>query len=210
MKFTASMVRRQVHLARRSLSEVARRPSVARELPRLIATGGRSTMRLGVPWLPFRVVDELTSIVDETTRVFEYGGGGSTLWFLRHGATVVTVEHHSEWVDLLEASIESPRWTLLRRDARDGFRDYVGAIREFPVDDFDVVVVDGRERARCVEAALDRVRPGGMLIVDDVDRTRYDEALRKISWPRRDVVGFAPAKPTLAYTAVFVRPVKSS
>ena len=33
-----------------------------------------------------------------------------------------------------------------------------------------------------------------------------DDSLDAIGWPRRDVVGFGPAKPTLAYTAVLTRP----
>ena len=31
-------------------------------------------------------------------------------------------------------------------------------------------------------------------------------ALKALAWPRRDYVGFAPAKPSLAFTAVFEKP----
>ena len=55
-------------------------------------------------------------------------------------------------------------------------------------------------------AALPKVRPGGLLIVDDADRVKYHAAMEATGWPRRDVVGFAPAKPSLAYTAVLTRP----
>jgi hypothetical protein len=53
------------------------------------------------------------------------------------------------------------------------------------------------------------VRPGGLLLVDDIDRERYHAAVDAIGWPRRDVVGFAPAKPTLSYTAVLRRPASA-
>jgi hypothetical protein len=210
MRVTGAMVRRQAGFARRSLRDIAREPAIARELPRLLATVGRGTMSLELPWLPFRLIDELSEVVTESTRVFEYGGGGSTLWFLRQGASVTTVEHHAAWADRLEASIDDPRWTLLRRDARDDYRDYVEAVSSCGDELFDVVVVDGRERVRCAMAALGHVRPGGLLVFDDVDRARYAAGLDQISWPRRDVVGFAPAKPTLAYTAVLVRPADAS
>jgi hypothetical protein len=206
MRVTAEMVRTQLRLAGRSARVLARDPGVGKELPRLVATRGRSTMRLRLPWLPFRLIDELTPVVGPGTRVFEYGGGGSTLWFLDRGAEVITVEHHDGWADELEKTISSPAWTLLRRPPDDGFAAYVAAVDDQPDDSLDVVVVDGRERARCATRAVSKVRPGGLLLFDDIDRERYDSAVDAIGWPRRDVVGFAPAKPTLAYTAVLTRP----
>jgi hypothetical protein len=57
-----------------------------------------------------------------------------------------------------------------------------------------------------VAASLGKVRPGGMLVVDDVDRQRYARALEAVDWPREDVIGFAPAKPSLSYSTLFTRP----
>ena len=206
MKVTGEMLARQARLMGSSARVLVREPSLGRELPRLLATRGRGTMRLELPWLPFRLIDELAARVDGTSRVFEYGGGGSTLWFLERGATVVTVEHHPGWAAELRRRVTSDRWTLAERSADDEFAAYVAAIEEHPDDSFDVVVVDGRERARCLTAAMPKVRPGGLLIVDDADRERYQAAIDATGWPRRDVVGFAPAKPSLAYTAVLSRP----
>ena len=209
MPVTGEMVRTQLRLAGRSAKVLARHPRLGRELPRLAATRGRSTMRLRLPWLPFRLIDELAAVIGPGSRVFEYGGGGSTLWFLDRGAEVVTVEHHDGWADQLEQTISSPAWTLLRRPSDDRYADYVGAIDEQPDDSLDLVLVDGRERARCAARATSKVRPGGLLLVDDIDRERYHAAVDAIGWPRRDVVGFAPAKPTLAYTAVLARPAST-
>lgn len=209
MPVTGAMVRNQLRLAGRSAKVLARHPTVGRELPRLAATRGQSTMRLRLPWLPFRLIDELAEVVGPGTKVFEFGGGGSTLWFLDRGAQVVTVEHHEGWADQLSQAIDDPSWTLLRRPADQQYAAYVAAIEDYPEDWFDLVVVDGRERARCAATATTRVRPGGLLLVDDIDRARYQPAVDALGWPRRDVVGFAPAKPTLAYTAVLRRPVSS-
>lgn len=206
MRVTGEMLARQARLVGSSVRVLVHEPSLGRELPRLLATRGRSTMRLELPWLPFRLIDELAARLDGDSRVFEYGGGGSTLWFLERGATVTTVEHHPEWAAELRRRITSDRWTLVERSSDDDYAAYVGAIEEHPDDSFDVVVVDGRERARCLTAALPKVRPGGLLVVDDIDRDRYQAAIDATGWPRRDIVGFAPAKPSLAYTAVLTRP----
>ena len=102
MPVTGEMVRTQLRLAGRSAKVLARHPRLGKELPRLAATRGRSTMRLRLPWLPFRLIDELAAVIGPGSRVFEYGGGGSTLWFLDRGAEVVTVEHHEGWANQLE------------------------------------------------------------------------------------------------------------
>ena len=206
MKITGPMLRHQAVLGARSLRDIARDPRRTRGLGRLVATGGRSTMRLRLPWLPFPLIDVLEAAVVPGARVFEYGGGGSTLWFLDRGASVVTVEHHPDWARTLRSVIDNRDWTLLERGLEDDAQAYVEAISEFPDGEFDVVVVDGRERVRCALAALDKVRPGGLLILDDIDRDRYAPALEGIAWPRTDYVAFAPAKPTLAYSAAFERP----
>ena len=207
MKITAPMVRNQARLAARSAARLARHPGEGRELGRLVATRGRGTMDLRLPWLPFRLIDELSGTIGAGARVLEYGGGGSTLWFLDRGATVVTVEHHAELAERLRRQVDSDRWTLLQRGPENDYADYVAAIDDFPDEHFDVVLVDGRERARCALRSVAKIKPGGLLIVDDVDRERYAGALEQVPYPREDVVGFAPAKPTLAYTAVMRRPI---
>jgi predicted O-methyltransferase YrrM len=159
-----------------------------------------------MPWLPFRLVDELDARLRPGMKVFEFGGGGSTLWFLDHGLEVVTAEHDEGWARVLQESVSSPRWTLLIRPLDDDAAAYVGAIDGYCDDHFDLVVVDGRERARCIAASLTKIRPGGMLVVDDIDRERYARALAAVGWPRTDVIGFAPAKPSLSYTALLTRP----
>jgi predicted O-methyltransferase YrrM len=46
----------------------------------------------------------------------------------------------------------------------------VRAIEQFAPDSLDFVLVDGRLRHCCVMAALDQVRTGGLLIVDDAQQ----------------------------------------
>jgi hypothetical protein len=44
---------------------------------------------------------------------------------------------------------------------------YVALASEFPNGHFDFVEVDGHYRQACVIAALDKLKPGGLLLVDD-------------------------------------------
>src|SRR4051812_45501617 len=51
------------------------------------------------PWVTFTAISKLESLIREGTRVFEYGAGGSTLFFLQRGALLVTVEHDAAWME---------------------------------------------------------------------------------------------------------------
>jgi Methyltransferase domain len=203
---TTAQLRRQIRLMARTAGHLVRHPGDGREVTRLLRAGVRSTVRLRMPWLPFRLIDDLESRLQPGMKVFEFGGGGSTLWFLDHDLEVVTVEHDQAWSRVLQETAASPRWTLLVRPLGIDGTSYVGTIDQYPDAHFDLVVVDGRERARCVRASLAKIKPGGTLVVDDVDRERYARALERVGWPRTDVVGFAPAKPSLSYTAAFSCP----
>ena len=200
------MLRRQAGFVYETAGRIIHEPRLGREFPRFLATGGRGAMRLRLPWLPFRLIDELEAIVGSGTRVFEYGGGGSTLWFLDRGAALVTVEHDERWAAVLERSVNSGDWTLLRPAIADGYAEYAGAISSFPDGWFDVVVIDGRARARCAVRAMPKVKPAGLLLIDDINRKKHTRAVKAVPWPRRDVIGFAPGKLSLGYTAVLTRP----
>jgi predicted O-methyltransferase YrrM len=44
---------------------------------------------------------------------------------------------------------------------------YVAQIAEYPDQHFDFCLVDGHYRQACILAAMPKLRPGGLLIVDD-------------------------------------------
>lgn len=189
--------------------QLARSPRQARHLRRWLRARGASPLERRLPWLAFDMIDLLDAAVTRASTVFEYGGGGSTLWFADRAGAVVTVEHDPEWgQSLLAATAGDERLTVLLRPATDQYAAYVSAIDEYPDKHFDVVVVDGRERVRCVAAAVSKVRPGGLLLLDDSDRPRYAQAHRAMSgWPARTITGLAPFKPMAGTTTVWRKPL---
>lgn len=200
---------RATQLKRLALGAV-RYPRSVRQLPRLARSYGRSTLELRQPWLPFDVIDLVGQAVGPGAQIFEYGGGGSTAWFadlVGNTGTVVTVEHDREWYEMLRTVLADERNVeLLSRPPTPDLAAYVGAIDAYSDGSFDVVVVDGRQRLRCFKHAVSKVRPGGLLILDDVDRDRYLPAFRYVDWPREIFHGYAPCKDDVAHTAVFRKP----
>jgi predicted O-methyltransferase YrrM len=184
----------------------ARHPHAVKHVPRLLRTVGKTTLSERLPWLPFDVIDLLDAKLVPAATVFEYGGGGSTAWFADRVDKVVTAEHDADWLAMLCTAVPNDKVTVLHRSADNDFADYVAAIKNYPDASFDVVVVDGRRRVRCFEQAIPKVKPGGLLILDDVDREYYSPAFDMVKWPRTVFHGFAPCKDTIAHTAVFTAP----
>jgi SAM-dependent methyltransferase len=174
------------------------------------------------PWIPFRTIDRLEAYVKPGMRVFEYGAGGSTLFFARRAAEVVSVDHDPAWAakvsEALKArKLENATVRLKAPRREDGasdrspsdpdgyvsegeewrgysFRDYVTAIEEYPAGYFDVVLIDGRARPSCFKHALPKVKPGGWIVWDNTERDYYNPSMRLAphSFHRMDMVGPIP------------------
>ena len=171
--------------------------------------GLRSTpIESKIPWLPFRIIDLLDAHLTPNAKVFEFGGGGSTLWFAERAGEVVTVEHDPEWFPVLQRAVEdSPNVTVLHGADANEYAAYVNSINEYPDGHFDVVVVDGRQRVRCIAQAIPKVKTGGLLILDDTNRERYRPAFDMLEdWPYRTYRGLTPSKSEAGVTTVWRKP----
>lgn len=170
-------------------------------------------VRLDLPWWTL----ESTSLVDEylagrpNARVFEWGSGASTLWLARRAAEVISVEYDRDFAQLmaeripphvtlrLHPGIASPEPRVRSRHIGHRHTDYthyVQAIDQTP-GEFDLIVIDGRARSDCLNLALRRLKPGGMIVFDNSSRRRYRDALTLSSQSirRTDTRGLTPALP---------------
>ena len=176
--------------------------------------------RLDVPWWTFESADRVAEWLHDHpgARVFEWGSGASTLWLAARSGTVHSVEHHAGWADVLAPRL--PANVDLRvvpavvssspvvGSAKPGHADldfaaYVAAIDDLP-GLFDVVVIDGRAREACLERAVERLAPGGVIVFDNVDRRRYVDAIATMG-DRLTITmtrGLTPALPYPTRTAL--------
>ncbi|MFW6775697.1 class I SAM-dependent methyltransferase [Nocardioides sp. CPCC 205120] len=179
-------------------------------------------VRHDVPWWTFEAADAVDAFLRERpgARALEWGSGASTVWLAARCAEVVSIEHDAAWAVAMERVL--PANTELRvvppQDARTrltrevvpsrkrgfedlDFADYVAEVDRVP-GQLDLVVVDGRAREACLRRAVDRVAPGGVVVVDNVDRERYRDAIDEVRAVLGDSVSVTWTRgrtPTLPY-----------
>jgi len=195
---------------------IARHPRELARVPRWIRERNAATMTLRTPWWPYDAIAWVESVLPSRPRVFEYGGGGSTLWLEDRGAAVTVVEHDWQWHTQLAARLGPGTILLFRSPTESGsiasaaasgyFDDYVAAIDGEPDGSLDLVIVDGRARVECARRAVQKVRPGGLLLLDDTGRDRYRLAVDLLAdWERHVFAGLKPGHIPAAETSVWRR-----
>lgn len=127
------------------------------------------------PLLNRNALSILASYLKPSDEGLEWGSGRSTVWLAKRVRSLTSVEHDSTWYTrvtdgLREAGLTNVRYLLREDDSDDPDRNsYISVINEFADKSLDFVLVDGGPR--CVEAirALSKIRPGGILILDDAN-----------------------------------------
>lgn len=166
--------------------------------------GGVPTDRRGepLPWMPYAFIDFLDERLDPDVRVFEYGSGNSTRWFAERVGEVVSVEHDRTWFDEVHTSVPSNAEVVYRTG-----REYVSTPDEYG--EFDLVVVDGRNRVECVEAATDSLANDGVIVWDDSrGRPSYSskmDELERTGFRELSFQGMGPVTANLQRTSVLYR-----
>jgi hypothetical protein len=182
-------------------------PGVAfRNLPPASVTGA---LRLGFGLLPRRPwisYDAQRTIADflgaKPRRVLEFGSGQSTCWYAQRARELVSIEDDPQWyanVAAEAAAFPGLDYRLARERADYSTPDVPGY--------FDLIMIDGRWRDDCARFALERLAPGGMIYLDNADKSATPDTgdipqarerlmvhAAAVGWEMREFIDFAPAQ----------------
>jgi hypothetical protein len=193
----------------------------------------RNSVNDKYPWLTFGAIRFIEKIVRPDMTVFEYGSGGSTLFWSQRVEKVFSVEHNRGWYEKMRyefevRKIDNVEYMLVEAENDPQYssknpenpHDYISTDSEFigkkfdayakkiekvSVQSFDVIIVDGRARPSCILHALKRVKPQGYLIVDNTDRKYYLSpfSFSKEKWSERVFNGPVPYIFDFSQTTIF-------
>jgi hypothetical protein len=185
-----------------------------------------------LPQLNPDLLDYLLTEVPPEAPVFEWGSGGSTVWFAKHFCSIVSVENCPSWMGCVEAALKREKlsnWKLVLRPPEvvgttgdpselDGYRSDVEEFSKCTFQSyareidgysfgFGLILVDGRARPSCVMHALPRLAPGGVIVLDDSYRDRYQKAVKVLDqFPCKTFNGIAPGADKAVESKVWRKP----
>jgi hypothetical protein len=128
---------------------------------------------LVMPWLNRGCLDYLKSQDITQWDVFEWGTGFGTLWWSKFVKSIVTVDHTIEWNQNIKQRTTNKNVIFkLRKLTRCKPSEYTNAINE-NLRKYDCIIIDGRNRDLCGRTVLGRLKPGGIIILDNSEREKY-------------------------------------
>ncbi len=157
-----------------------------------------------IPLYTYPAIEYLSSFDFTNKKIFEFGSGQSTLYWLEQGADVVSVENSVKWVEKLSKPLKSfsnHQYIFAGRQ-----NEYVNSILKFPDFHFDVIIIDGIfSRYLCAKNVINRIRKDGLVILDNSDW--YPNAAKflkkNLDFIQVDFYGLRPSRPEAAVTSLF-------
>ncbi len=132
------------------------------------------------PWLTQSAVLLLSSYLKRSDIGFEWGSGRSTIWFARRVRHLTSIEHNAEWFERVRRRLTklalADRVNYLKIPCDLGEMDepvehsYVEPARQLADESLDFALVDGSIRSLCTHVILPKIKPGGLVILDNANR----------------------------------------
>jgi len=130
----------------------------------------------------------------------EFGSGRSTVWFAGQMASLTSFESNAAWfakvAGLLKqrgiANVDLRLYEDNCGDPSGNSSEYVRAIDEWASKSLDFALVDGACRDYCAFNVIDKLRPSGLLVIDNVNwflpsTSRSPDSRSPAEGPKTDV-----------------------
>jgi ubiquinone/menaquinone biosynthesis C-methylase UbiE len=166
------------------------------------------------PWIVPAAIGWLRRRIRPDWSILELGAGRSTVWFVQRVGRVVSFEDNGFWVERTRERLEElglGNVELVELPVE----KLPEALATLPESSFDLVVLDFLEapavtRIDALKPAMNRVKPGGYLLLDDSDRSGYAAAYELLAgWRERRFTGVKDEWPEACETSIFCRPIPS-
>ena len=180
------------------------------------------------PWTTPASIVFFDKVLTKNMTGLEYGSGRSTIFFARRLGQLVSIEHHPQWYEkvkklLQQQKLSNVTYLLIpeqgnnpgpdnqkleaRLNKMDGseerpeFAEYYNKVNEFADGHFDFVLIDGRARVKCGLNAMNKLKSGGIFVLDNSERPRYQPLHRALeSWPKTETTT------GLTNTTIWIKP----
>jgi len=158
-----------------------------------------------IPWVTYPFFYFIKERLKDDFEIFEYGTGFSTLYYAKIVKKIYTVEDDVGWYKEMKTQASDNVILYLNQiNEENKYEQSIHISNKY----FDLVIIDGRKRVKCILEGLKRLNQRGVIILDDSERERYREGIEtilKAGFKRLDFWGIAPGVTDLKSTTVFYK-----
>ena len=127
------------------------------------------------PWLTQKAIVHLENLLKNDFIGLEYGAGRSTLWFSKRTQYLTSIESSKDWFDKIKSKLNSLNISNVNlvhvADIRSNDENYINVLTGINDSSLDYVLIDGAiDRDYSILHSLSKIKLGGMLIIDNVNR----------------------------------------
>ena len=159
-----------------------------------------------IPWFTYPFVHFLEQKLRlRPMKVFEFGSGNSTIWLSPRVKSITSVESEADFYSEIKGQISL--LSNVTYELRKQGENYYQKILEFK-NEFDVIIIDGKERVDCAKNCIGALKEDGVIIFDNSDRTIYKEAydyLLEQGFKKIDFRGIGPLVYSDWQTSIYYR-----
>ena len=126
------------------------------------------------PWLTSDSIKILDSWLKPSDTGLEFGSGRSTHWFASRVSHLTSIEHNLIWYKKISQEIEPIRSKVDYQLHEDGVNNnasssYVNILRSIQSQSINFCLIDGVSRDYCAVECVDKISPGGIIIIDNAN-----------------------------------------
>ncbi|NCC71040.1 FkbM family methyltransferase [bacterium] len=127
-----------------------------------------------IPWLTYSCIAFLEERLNENMEIFEYGSGNSTLWFANKCKNVTSVEYDKNWYEKIKKIAPKNTNILFERKETNNYIKSISSTNK----KYDVIIIDGRNRGKCMKESINHLKDNGIIILDDSERQIYQNGIK--------------------------------
>lgn len=153
-----------------------------------------------LPLYTYPAIEYLIQFDFRNKRIFEYGAGMSTLFWMERAEIVVSAENNAEWYNSLIPKLNNKVKLILAQG------DMFPFVLEQQQGEFDLIVIDGAGyRFDSAAVALTKLARGGAIVLDNADwHPNTARLLREGGLIQVDMSGFKPCECHTSTTSIFL------
>lgn len=133
-------------------------------------------MNPNLPWLTKKANKYLDNHLKKEMIGLEFGSGRSSMWFAGKLKQLISVEGHEGWynkvaLDFKNNNVENVDYIFSKFDEKteENAEEYSDIVSRYDDEYFDFILVDGGPRDLCAIKSLPKLKPGGILVIDNLN-----------------------------------------